>query len=196
MPDELLEEKGYYEVSGCGGNIAWHTEDDQMEIADRDILNIDLRIYALSLLRHAGGKLLPNDWRATATEFSATLDRYAKSAGGAFDFTPLKAATAKFASRLEQFYRAADAGSLPASKANDAIMRLERILVPLNFARVSRFAQDFAIACPPLPALSSATALDKDKGVVEAVVTDLRRGANQYLAALRDAGALIDEVLA
>jgi hypothetical protein len=47
-----------------------------------------------------------------------------------------------------------------------------------------------------LPALSSATALDKDKGVVEAVVTDLRRGANQYLAALRDAGALIDEVLA
>ena len=38
MPNALREEKGYYDVSGCGGNIAWHTENDTLEIADRDIL--------------------------------------------------------------------------------------------------------------------------------------------------------------
>ncbi len=34
MPDDERAEKGYYAVGGCGGNIAWHTEDDQLEIAD------------------------------------------------------------------------------------------------------------------------------------------------------------------
>lgn len=197
MPDELLEEKGYYEVSGCGGNIAWHTEDDQMEIADRDIFNVDLKIHALALLRHAGGQLLPNDWRATAREFTATLGGYAKLAGDAFDFTPLMSATEAFAQKLDRFYHAAAAGDLPVREANDTMMRLERILVPLNFARLSRFAQDPAIACPALPGLSSATALAKsDSDIKHAVATDLRRGANQYLASLRDARALIDGALA
>ena len=90
MPQELLEEKGYYEVSGCGGNIAWHTEDDQMEIADREIFGTDLKIYALSVYRHARAELLPTDWRATASEFSNTLGRYAAAAGDRFDFAPLR----------------------------------------------------------------------------------------------------------
>jgi N-acetylated-alpha-linked acidic dipeptidase len=196
MPDELLEEKGYYEVSGCGGNIAWHTEDDQMDIADREILNVDLRIYALSALRHASAKLLPNDWRATAREFAGTLDRYAQSAGDAFDFTPLKNATDGLADKLELFYAAAGTGDLSARDANDAMMRLARILVPLNFARMPRFSQDPAIACPALPALNAATVLGKSSGdVSQAAVVDLRRGANHYLAALRDAGTVIDGVL-
>src|SRR5690606_11437662 len=120
-----------------------------------------------------------------------TLDRYAASAGDAFDFAPLRSATDDLARKLERFYRAAEAGDLPSAEANDTIMRLERILVPLNYARLSRFAQDPAIACPALPALNAATALAKPGADVNAVVTDLRRGANHYLAGLRDAGALI-----
>ena len=38
MPTALREEKGYYAVGGCGGNIAWHTENDTLEIADKDNL--------------------------------------------------------------------------------------------------------------------------------------------------------------
>src|SRR5215472_13242992 len=48
MPDDLRAEKSYYDVSGCGGNIAWHTENDTIEIADRDVLATDIKIYLLS----------------------------------------------------------------------------------------------------------------------------------------------------
>ncbi|MBX6341039.1 MAG: M28 family peptidase, partial [Thermomicrobiaceae bacterium] len=38
MPEDLVREKGYYPVGGCGGNIEWHTEADTLDIADRDNL--------------------------------------------------------------------------------------------------------------------------------------------------------------
>ena len=38
MPDDLRIQKGYYGVGGCGGNVAWHTENDRLKIADRDVL--------------------------------------------------------------------------------------------------------------------------------------------------------------
>jgi hypothetical protein len=39
MPEMLRKEKNYYDVSGCGANIAWHTENDTRDIADRNILH-------------------------------------------------------------------------------------------------------------------------------------------------------------
>src|SRR5919106_4975339 len=91
MPDDLRAEKGYYAVSGCGGNIAWHTENDTLEIADREVLERDIRIHLLSVLRHANADLLPADWRATTAEFSATLERYQAAAGDLFDLSPARA---------------------------------------------------------------------------------------------------------
>lgn len=198
MPDDLRAEKNYYEVSGCGGNIAWHTEDDVMEIADRDILLTDLKIYTLSLLRHAGAELVPGDWRVTADEFAEVIGRYKKAAGGKFDFAPLEAETAKLKASLDRFYEAAKRGAIPAAKANDTVMKLCRILIPLNYARVLRFAQDPAIACPQLPGLSAANTLanSTDGHLVNAALTDLRRGANRYLIALREARALLDGAVA
>jgi hypothetical protein len=38
MSDADRGERDYYMVGGCGGNIAWHTEGDTLEIADRDVL--------------------------------------------------------------------------------------------------------------------------------------------------------------
>lgn len=65
MPDVLREEKGDYTVGGCGGNIAWHTENDTLEIADKDILLHDIKVYLLAVLRNANADILPFDWRAT-----------------------------------------------------------------------------------------------------------------------------------
>ena len=36
IPEELAKEKGFYPVGGCGGNTAWHTEGDTLEVADAE----------------------------------------------------------------------------------------------------------------------------------------------------------------
>lgn len=197
MPDDLLEEKGYYEVSGCGGNIAWHTEDDTMEIADKDILETDLKIYTLSILRHASAEILPADWRATAAEFQTTLSRYKAATGSHFDWTKVDAATQDLADSLDRLYADIETGKIPAKRVNDGLMKLARILVPVNYTRTQRFAQDPAIACPALPGFSVATELERPMGdITHHVLTDLTRGANRYIAALQAAQAVISEIRA
>ena len=81
MPEALRHEKGYYDVSGCGANIAWHTENDTLEIADPAILLTDMRIYLLAALRIANAEILAFDWTATCDEFLATIARYQSASG-------------------------------------------------------------------------------------------------------------------
>ena len=68
---------GYYPVGGCGANIAWHTENDQLEIADKENLMRDLRVYATALQRLLNNPLHPYNFRNLTAEFKGTLDTYA-----------------------------------------------------------------------------------------------------------------------
>jgi hypothetical protein len=61
MPDDLRAEKNYYAVSGCGGNIAWHTENDTMDIADTDILQRDIKGSLALVAGIADAPVLPFD---------------------------------------------------------------------------------------------------------------------------------------
>jgi len=193
MPEDLRKEKEYYDVSGCGGNIAWHTEDDQMEIADRGIFNTDLQIYTLSALRHASAEILPADWRLTVTGFGKTLNRYAEAAGAAFDFAVPKADTEALLKALDTFYKDVETGSIDTKRANDVQMQLARILIPVNFTSTPRFAQEPAIVTPELPVMAVAMELSKLEGdLVNFALTDLRRGANRYVAAVREARKLVE----
>ncbi len=197
MPEALRAEKNYYEVSGCGGNIAWHTEDDRLEIADPAILETDIRIYALAVLRHACAPVLPDDWRATASEFADTLRRYDEAAGESFDLSPALDALQAFAASLEKFHLALDRGALEANRANAAKMRLARLLVPINFSRRARFRQDAAVVCPPLPDLAPAAELDRlPPAERESARIQLLRGRNRLVAALKEARRIALEALA
>ena len=86
MPLAKAEEMGYYRVGGCGANIAWHTENDTLEIADKDNLMRDLRVYTTSLQRLLNNPLHPFDFRSLTAEFKDTLDTYAAAAGDDADF--------------------------------------------------------------------------------------------------------------
>ncbi len=197
MPDDLRAEKGYYAVSGCGGNVAWHTENDQLEIADREVLGRDIEIYLLSVLRHANADLLPADWRATAAEFQATIAGYQEAAGELFDLSPARRATEDLAAALEHFYAAANDGTLDLARANEIQMRLARILVPINFTREPRFRHDPAYTCPPLPTLHTATELaGHGEDTLGFATTQLMRGQNRYIAAIDEAQALVEGALA
>lgn len=196
MPDDLRAQKGYYEVSGCGGNIAWHTEDDTLEIADRDVLLTDIRIYTLAVLRHAARPVLPMDWRATASEFADTVAAYQAAAGVSVDLAAARDATTQLAVTLDGLYGAIEAGTLDSARANALLVRISRVLVPVNFARQPRFAQDPAYVCPPLPMLAVARDIDGlPADQLGFAKTELVRGQNQYVAALSRVQRMIAEAL-
>jgi N-acetylated-alpha-linked acidic dipeptidase len=188
MPNVLREEKGYYTVGGCGGNIAWHTENDTLEIADRDILLRDIKVYLLAVLRNANAEVLPFDWRATAREFTETVADYQEKAGDRCDLTPSKEAVAELSTALDGFYARVEAGSIDPNVANRVIQDLARILVPINFTRVNRFRHDPALTIPPLPSIAVAAELGQHgEATLGFAKTQLVRGQNRLISALRQA---------
>ena len=191
MPDTLRHEKHYYDVSGCGANIAWHTENDTLEIADRDILLADMKIYLLSVLRVANAEILPFDWTATCDEFLATIADYQAAAKGLADLSSCAKATEALKSALARL------GSAEAARRNAVLFELSRILVPLNFTREPRFRHDPAYTVPKLPTLAVAAELgdfatDHLRRVAQ---VELMRGSNRYLAAIDAARRLVEAAL-
>jgi N-acetylated-alpha-linked acidic dipeptidase len=193
MPDDIRHDKHYYDVSGCGGNIAWHTENDTLEIADKGQLLTDIRIYGLCVLRHANAAVLPCDWQATVAEFAATIERYERASEGLADLGAAKAANTALGDSLKRFHGAIDSGNITAGDANSAIQDLARILVPINYCAEPRFRHDPAYTIPPLPTIAVAEELvhlpPDRRGFGQ---TQLVRGQNRLVAALRAARLRLD----
>ncbi len=194
MTTAMREEKGYYAVGGCGGNIAWHTENDTLEIADRDMLLRDIKLYLLSVFRNANAEILPFDWRETTREFLSTIASYQEKAGGRFDLGPSKGAVEDLHAALETFYGGAESGAIAPADANGVIQDLARILVPINFTREVRFRHDPALTVPPLPTIAVATELGSYADGTEGfALTQLTRGQNRLVSAMRQAKRRVEQ---
>lgn len=196
MSQELRDEKGYYAVGGCGANIQWHTEDDLMPIADKSNLIRDIRMYAASVLRALNAPVHPFDWTRTTTEIRDTLATYQEAAGDQFDFGPARAAVDALEQALERMYEdpLAKKGD-EADRLNFAQRRLARLLVPVNYSRMSGFYHDPALNVPPLPDLAPALSMPgaKDdparRGILKAHLT---RGQNRLVWALQNAREVVE----
>ena len=203
MKDSHREELGYYAVGGCGANIAWHTEEDLIHIADRDILLKDIKIYLASVMGVANATIAPFNFRKTLATISATLDKYQAPVNGIYDFARARAAVAELDATLETLGIAAckaAAGRVtdPAvRRINRAIRRLARLLVPVNYTRGPEFFHDPAETTPALPdlspALNAASMTPWEQGFLR---TQLLRGENRLVAALRDARREVEEAMA
>ena len=202
MPQPLVKEKGYYPVGGCGANIAWHTEDDTMEIADRDNLLRDMKVYAAATFRAANSTIHPLDFRATAREFAQTLARYQDAAGTHVDFTPVKNEVEALEDDLERFYDAANAlmqkpvTDPQVRRANEIQRRLARVLVSINYSRAGRFRHDPAVNVPALPDLEPAlrfASLPVGSDAARITQIHLTRGQNRVIGALREARRILAE---
>jgi len=192
MPVALRNEKNYYAVGGCGGNIAWHTEHDLMEIADRDILLRDIKVYLAAVLGVANAEVLPFDWRAQVAEFSETIADYQAAAGTLADLAPAATASMHLLSALDGFYAAIESGNLEPTQANLAIQRLARILVPVNHTNLPRFRHDPALPVQALPAIAVAKDLpNHGPETIGFAQTQMVRGVNRVAAALNDATRLV-----
>jgi len=200
MPEALVREKGYYPVGGCGGNIAWHTEDDTLEIADRENLLRDMKVYAAAVFRAANTPIYPLDFTATTGEFAQTLARYQQAASGRFDFSPSIREVRALEEDLARFYAAAAALSdrpvddVALGRVNEVQRRLARTLVPVNYTRTGRFRHDPAVNIPALPDLEPALrlgGLEAGSDADRVTRIHLTRGQNRLLGALRDARRIL-----
>jgi len=203
MPDDLREEKGYYGVGGCGANIEWHTEEDLIHIADRDILMKDMKIYVAAAMGAANATIAPFDFRRTLDGFEATLQKYQAAVGDRFDFGPARQATAELTAALRDLHEfAADLNgeavtSEPVRRVNRAVRRLARLLVPVNYTRGPEFFHDPAESIPALPDLSVALQVDSTPpDRIGFLLTHLTRGQNRLVAALRDARRVVQDAIA
>jgi N-acetylated-alpha-linked acidic dipeptidase len=189
MPEALRHEKGYYDVSGCGANIAWHTENDTLEIADRDILLTDIRIYLLSTLRIVNADVLPFRWDATCDEFLATIGEYERASNGLADLSRSREAVEAMKAALARM------AELPAASRNAVLHALSRILVPINYTNAPRFRHDPAYTVPRLPTLAVAADLPHfaDDHLRRVAQVELMRGQNRFIGALAQARRVIEQ---
>lgn len=203
MPVDLAEAKGYYAVGGCGGNIAWHTENDTLEIADKDNLLRDLRVYVSSLSRVANAPILPFNFVRLADEFIETLEQRDRAALGRFDFGPALAEAQGLRADLEALYAriggltTAEVGDAQTQAINSALMRLARIMVPINFTRQGEYRNEPAVTIPPLPDLAPAADLGKTDPTSHQgriLLTHLTRGRNRIVGALKAARRVVQSV--
>lgn len=196
MPATEVEKRGWHRVGGCGGNIAWHTEDDTMEIADKDVLAKDIGLYLEAVLTFANAEVLPFDFHATVKELAKAVDGYVKAAGGRLDLSPVSRSLDELAGKIETFQKSVDQGKIAPRVANETMRELSRALVPLNYARGGPYEQDPAVTLPPVPLLSIAGDLDAyDKDTVGFALATLLRGRNAALDAIDRADAAVTRAM-
>ena len=198
IPAEERERLGFYPVGGCGGNIVWHTEKDRIEIADRANLERDLRVYLAAIGRLATDEVIPLDFRETVAELDEALRGYEEKAFKRFDLGPIRRRLDAVERRVHALYAGIESGEIPAPMANDLILGLGRLLVPLGYTETARFEHDPATPRTPIPRLAAVAELEalmeSESPRLPFVRTDLRRGANEVAQRLSEAARLLDPV--
>src|SRR6185436_16206386 len=179
----------------CGGNIAWHTPDDLMPVADLEILRRDLAVYLTTIVRILNAPLHPFDYAAAVDEIHATVAQYQQAAAGEVDFGSILELLSRLGGEIRAWQAQAGAQIAKAPgdaalrrRVNAALRRLARLLVPLNYARGERFDHDPALKFGAVPRLEAATTLPSAPPAVKPFVkVGLVREANKVRAILRDA---------
>jgi Peptidase family M28/PA domain len=176
----------------------WHSTEDTLDKIDKDYLRRDAQVYALVLWRWCTAPVLPLDYRKTAQEIRGTLRAMQETAGDAFDMSPPLNAIERFAAAAERLAAAAEplAGLAgrgtrkqreAAAALNDAMMRIGRALIPINYTAAGAFGHDAALPVPPIPPLHPAARLrdlrpDTDEHLT--LLTQLVRNRNRVTDAI------------
>jgi hypothetical protein len=152
-------------VSGSGGNSnAWHLTTDTLDNADPDVLKRDTRIYLTIVARLLNNEVVPLDYRRNVSKGREVIKTYDQTAGDQFNLAPVLAEFDTLAEHLDEFYTKLQDGEIPPDEANEALRKLSRRLVPIDFVKGGRFEQDLMTQRPPYPTLEPATDLPELDG--------------------------------
>jgi hypothetical protein len=175
----------------------WHTPHDLIDKVDEAKLVRDTRVLAHAVARLLGDALLPLDHAASVAELLVELRALDAALGGRLPVAPLIAAAEHLHATAARIPAMRQAGDLP--RANAALMRASRALVPADYAGGERFAHLPALPVPawavlePLRALAATTA-DTDAARFAAV--EAMRARNRLAHALRQAQSALDDTIA
>ena len=186
------------------GTFGWwiHTSEDTVDKLDSSRLVRDAQIYERALGRFLTDPVVPLDYAATAADIRGTLEDLAARLSGLFDLSAVVAAARELDGLCARVNRAGlDARESPArARAVNLCLRdLGRILIPPTYQSAGRFGQDPAMGSTYLPGLSAAdrlASLPEDSDAAKRLVTDLVRGRNTLLYALRQACERAERFLA
>ena len=144
-------------IGGVGKKSAglgwwWHTPHDTLDKIDPANLVRDTRVYVHTLWRLLTDDVLPLDYRETAADLKAELDKLATKLGTRLDLSPLLA-------RVQALTAAAEHLGGDAARTNAALMAAGRALVPMDYTTGDRFSHDPALGLSPWPVLDKLRAL-------------------------------------
>ena len=184
-----------------GDPMEWyHTPLDTMDVIDPDLLVRDAKILAATVYRLATDRVLPLNQTGAVDEIRQTLRDIIANSSDDVDLSDVQsdADALRCATRqLDQI----DVATLTDEQAvtlNRTLMRISRLLMPVNYTTSGPFGQDLAIAIPPLPGLQIAVSIASlPDGAPERymMATTLRRERNRVLHALREARTAIETAL-
>jgi N-acetylated-alpha-linked acidic dipeptidase len=202
IPEEVLQQKQYYPVGGCGANIEWHTEEDLMHLFDEDIMVKDLKVYITTIFRALNQTILPFNFVKTTNEIIKTLQSYQEAAENHVNFDLAVEEARHLAQDLTTFYQRLEditnkSINHPEIKtANAKIIELARILVPINYSRKGKFRHDPALDVLPLPDIAPANSvsqLEEGSHLYNVTINHLKRGSNRITWALRRARNIVKD---
>jgi hypothetical protein len=187
----------------------WHTAADTIDKIDPNILLNDSRIYMASLWRLCTHPVLPINFLPVADEFEKVITGLHSKASGAFDLTPALERAAAFRTKADELLKvcrrvAAETpdesfGPVPVAEAlNRCLMKLSRILMPINYSAVDPFDMDLAVPIPPLPRLQPViqlAAMNSNSHDFKFLERKMIRERNRVCYALEEATELIEETL-
>lgn len=155
----------------------WHTPADLPEFIDRDHLLRDGRIFAEYVMTFLTEPVLPLRFNRTAEDIRERLEDWNRMAGAEFDLFPSIEKAKKLESVCQEFYKR----DIPDEIRNRTILKLARILVPLDFTGGDIYSNEPARAIDALPSLSAIKDLVKPgitPGMKQSIRVELRRKVN------------------
>lgn len=168
----------------------WHTPVDLPEYIDRENLLRDGRIFAEYVMTFLTEPVLPLNFRRTAADITERLKDWQTLAGEEFDLSSAVEKAEGLEKLCESFYQA----EMPDKMRNEILLKLARILVPLDFTGGDIYSNEPAKAIDAVPSLSLIKELVKPETAPEmkmSMKVELRRKLNYVNDSLNRAAGLL-----
>ncbi len=148
------------DAGGSAYGYWWHTTEDSLDKADRDLLVRDTRLYLAVLWPLLTRESLPFNFGPVARQMREAVETLAKTAGDRWDFAPTIWRIDEFEKAILALQsRSVEATGENAARLNETFMAISRALNPVLYTCVGPYRHDPAFLLPLFPCLSDAERL-------------------------------------